>query len=112
MPTYDHVQGESFVTIWSHEDVPSVAEIIETDGTLEFDCPDSGDQCGRENPFQIRIDEEDLPEDIDHMVEDLEGQNGTIRCDDCDEPLFALYREGDHTGGFEKNPYETGVLYQ
>lgn len=112
MPTYDHIQGESFVTIWSHEDIPSVSMIVETDGTVEFDCPTEGDGCPREDPYEIRIDEEDLPADLDHMVDDIEDQDGTIRCKECDVPLFALYHDGDHTSGFTSGDYDTGVLYQ
>lgn len=89
MATYDYVDGNGdMATIWTHPDAPTIEEIIEHDGILDFECP--ADDC--DTGFQVQVDDE---ADLGEMVAKLKNHNGTLECTFCNEPVYGLYGDGN-----------------
>lgn len=84
----DRNERDGRVVIWENPDVPDHREVY-SDGTLEFFCPDP--ECGDKKIF------EDFTE-RDQLIAYIESHDGTHRCDDCNEPLYGIFGDGDHDG--------------
>lgn len=88
----DEPPEEDGVVIWTNPDVPDVDAIVSGE-VSEFQCP-YPDCYG--DPFTIEMAVDDPEENREHFVKLIEDSNGTLRCDDCDEPIFGFYGNGDH----------------
>ena len=90
---YDYVIGDDeFVTIWTNPDIPSTHDLLDADGEVKLLCPSDG--C--EETVNVRI---DVEEDVGEFVEYIQQDNsGTIRCPECDEPLYGILGNGDGNG--------------
>lgn len=87
MAVYDHDAG----SVWANEDIPSVSAVLADAGKTEFACPNP--DC--DNELEVRLDDAD--EDVPELVEVIESNDGTMRCGNCSEPLYGLWKDGDHT---------------
>lgn len=85
------------VVLWSNPDVPDA----ETIGGVEvFTCPGLLD----DDPFHGQkecLDEKcfEAFDDRDQLAELIESENGTLRCEECNEPLYGIYGDGDARTG-------------
>ena len=86
---FDHVTLDTDV-IWSNPDVPDYETLIDDEET-SFECP--ADICGDDKVFQLTDDPGENDEALRTMIAQSDG---TIRCDDCDEPLYGFLNGGDH----------------
>ena len=69
---------------WSNPDVPDIERLGDT-GRLEFDCPYPN--CGEDFLFELMVDKDDFEEAISEL---LNGNEGTFRCAECNEPIYAI----------------------
>lgn len=88
------------VVIWSNPDVPMPAEIASGE-VEEFECPYNEQMQSHLPPkkqcdpcaFDFNSDGED--ERIEALIGIIEKRDGTLRCEDCNEPIYGLYADGD-----------------
>lgn len=81
------------VVIWSNPDIP-LAEKVLSGEVEEFWCPYP--TCPEQEPSNVAMPEDnDIEENREQFVALLEQNDGTFRCDDCGEPFYAFYGDGD-----------------
>lgn len=85
-------------TLWSNPDVPAAEEIAERGGTAHFDCPyvdpsKFGAACS--NDFKLKLGD-DPEENLEGIISKIEAADGTLRCDECGEPIYGFRDNGDH----------------
>lgn len=77
--------------IWENPDVPPLDDIANGDVT-EFFCP--YDSCG--DDFNIDGIGDDPEENREALLTVIDQADGTWRCDECGEPVYGFYANGDH----------------
>lgn len=90
---------------WSNPDIPRADRVIDgsaadADGAVTFDCPYDGDDTPFGNAAcqnDLRIDLADDPDTArSELVNVLQDDGGTLRCAECNEPLYGFRGNGDH----------------
>lgn len=82
--------------IWVNPDVPDITT-VSTGRVDGFDCPyvdDRGQPCS--NDFEISEPGNSPDENRAALVKLIERSNGTLRCEECNEPIYGFYGNGDH----------------
>lgn len=96
---FDEVIEPDDREIWSNDDVPPFSDIIGDGDTVEFECPgyDANTQrpCDEEFKFSFGS---DTSKNRENFKELLDESGGTMRCEVCNEPVYAWYGRGDYRG--------------
>lgn len=77
--------------IWSNPDIPGYRTILEMED-VAFACPYP--TCGEE--CTVKFPGDDITENDELMREEIDRNDGTVRCDRCREPLYGFRGDGDH----------------
>lgn len=76
--------------IWENPDVPPLEDIIDTEET-EFDCPYP--DCTDFVRFTFQGGADENRESLEDLIS---AHDGTLRCEECNEPIYGFYADGDH----------------
>jgi hypothetical protein len=87
------------IVLWMNPDVDTPEEIVEkADGDWTFvECPNPECQCEIDAEVADTLGTDDPAEAQRDLIRRAVGVHGTIRCPECDEPLYGA--RGLRTGG-------------
>lgn len=95
----DEPPEDGGVVIWHNPDIPPVDKIASGE-VEEFTCP-YGEWAAHQpmrqkcDPCEFNVhDDEDKA--FEALLRKIKQSDGTLRCEDCEEPLYGLYGDGDH----------------
>lgn len=97
--------------MWSNPDVPTFgpdgrkldddAEYLVEQETVTFDCPYytvdpiSGNKDWCDNDFEFNL-SDDPSKNARKLRRKIKSAGGTLRCDECNEPIYGFWGDGDH----------------